>query len=302
MARAAGFSEASASAGEASSGGKKPTLYHATAMARNPESGEYDLSPKRLDPKPQHTITRRSGEFVFAGASPLMAVAYSLKTRKDDHEVAHLRSCGGTSNGIAIGVVDDLDKFIFKHPTGLVFEVPNDSFEQEMRDGNPTGEWVSEVPVETIELVKTVTPQVAMKAGVQIFLHIEEKIPLLSEDGEEILDPLGNPVLVYADHRKAMMEMEKNIKVISETEDKSPKEKTEEIDAEFLGTMKGLIEKGSLLHLNREMNLNPIDFTTRKLEDMSYLEDPDKILRPSTTTATKSASALAAAASAVKTV
>lgn len=288
MARAAEFSEASASAGEESGSGAKPTLYHATAMIRSEETGEYNSYPENLNPREQKTISGRKGKFVFAGASLLMAVAYSLKTLRDDEEVAHLRQCGAIQNGIPIAIIDDYEKFTTQHPKGIVLKLPNDSFKQELLDGRPSGEWVSETGVKTEEFIRDITPEFAMRSGVQIFIYSP------SPDPEDRFK--SNREFYYAKE-----EYKKKAEEIKNT-GLSEEELSIEVEKLWIETLKEAVEAGTLIHFNRERGLNPMDLDERILEDMSYLEDPSKILElpklrlsPSTSVRTPSGSAVAVA-------
>jgi hypothetical protein len=118
----------------------------------------------------QETCVGLEGNFIFAGESLPVAVGYALKTRDNDTNVAHLRSCGALSSGIPVAWVDNFEKLIDHHPVGRIFQVENKTFTQVADyEGVPTGEWVSEDARVGMTAIKDVTPEYAMTVGVQIF-------------------------------------------------------------------------------------------------------------------------------------
>ncbi len=242
----------------------KPQLYHATCAARN-EDGKYIVFPTRLDPKKQRTVIGEMGEFVFAGPNLPIAVAYALKSRSEDRHIAKLDSCGSFPNKVPFGIVYGYKKFL-THPAGKIFAVSNDSFEPVLKeDKSQTGEWISKEPVFDIKAIKSVTPEFAMRAGVQIFIHLDRDSRTLY-------------AILMGKRKMRVDEMVEKIKL----ENLSPDEEKRRIDSVALEThfavLRQLIKSGHIIHLNRERNINPMDLTTGAVADRSFIENPQKIL------------------------
>lgn len=236
----------------------KPILYHGTAAAS--DHGVYSSFPPELTPRPQKTFLGDDGKFVFATPNFLKAVAYSLKARIDDRSVAQAYFTLSI-NGIPIMIlgigrntkdfaqsIPEIDRKFLLHPIGAVFQVSNDDFRPILRkNGSESGEWVSEKSAK-IELAEIITAEEAMKKGVQILLVEKEKC--YQEEEFKFND--------------------------SKNSDTASNHRTER-----LKFFKRLIEFGILKHVNAEKNINPINYDTGKLEDMSYVEGTKRILAKS---------------------
>jgi len=227
---------------------KPPRLFHATCATAK-EDGVLNVFPDILEPRRQKTVLGEEGDFVFAGASLPLALTYALKTRNGEPNSACVDASRLTQEGIPIAMMFGYE-FLDQHPEGRIFEVPGETFHAVTTpDGNLTGEWVSKEPV-TPTFLKSVSLNFAMRAGVQIFVHT-------SRNSRNI-------------YRKELNE-------VFEEKDPLLQERA------YFDMLKSLIERGELVHLNRERGMNPVNFDNLQLEDDSFIRNPEKIHEVPTT-------------------
>ena len=232
----------------------RPVLYHGRCASKG-ASGGFDCFPETLIPSPQMAASGREGSFVFATPKILSAISYSINARNEDVEVAHVIFSTMINNGVVLMVFDNYEKLSY-HPIGRVYEVSNDGFIPDVDGaGVGTGEWICDSEVSKLNLLREVSIDDAMNFGVQIF------VPKSEAEKEDVLKEI-----YFMQQRIGRIFGE-----IFARGDIDEKQKGIEITAVCLSEFKGLAMGGLLVHLNQEKCLNPVDFESGELMDMSCI-------------------------------
>lgn len=218
-------------------------LFHATCAAKD-SKGNYCSFPEKLMPFHQYTSLGTEGDFVFASEKPLELVAYALKTRSNDKDVAHLVSSGTLTCGIPFGIIfDPCANFPKNHPAGVIFEVETQNFYQEKEGSH---EWISRDEVKILNRAREVDVDFAMKVGVQFF--VIKDIDAMKE--------------FQGFMKESVQKLENGIA---------------DFDDPMFHTLENFLKEQKITHFNAEEKINAMNLESKQVKNDNFIKNPQKI-------------------------
>jgi hypothetical protein len=159
---------------------KPPVLYHAS-----PEKGIEEFEPRK-----KHIRSKDEGPVVFGAKDLAFATMFIVREANDSWTLK------GAHNGVYYEVINDEERFRAADKGGLLYTLPNDSFECDIKIGMGECEWCSKEPVKPLsEKFYPSGLEAMIENGVQVYFitkEVFEKYKAVRRDGDKQIEILNN--------------------------------------------------------------------------------------------------------------